>query len=213
LGRSLQGFLDRRGEGLFALMLEAADPDAEAVELAARGLDVLPLMPGAAGRDIHPRSTHGVLVRVYPTNSFTERSDDPIGQPEIAGIARVIIAVHDAEEAARPYTEGFALDSTPPEVDTDRGVVSVVCRPPTGGVIELVSPHDASRPFAGRIQQFLDEGQEGMFALVLQTENPEAAAGALAAAGVSVDRADGVEASVFGTRLMIETTSMAANRS
>ncbi len=35
LSQALQSFLDRRGEGLYALMLEAPDPDAEALELAA----------------------------------------------------------------------------------------------------------------------------------------------------------------------------------
>jgi len=71
LSESLRRFLDRRGEGLFALMLEAPVPDEEAVSLASRGLRVLPLMAGAGGRDIHPASTHGVLIRVYPVNSFT----------------------------------------------------------------------------------------------------------------------------------------------
>src|SRR5215216_1050648 len=42
LNHSLQSFIDRRGEGLFALMLEAPDPNAEAKVLAGRGLHVLP---------------------------------------------------------------------------------------------------------------------------------------------------------------------------
>ena len=75
LSQSLQRFLDRRGEGLFALMLEAPDPDAEADALSGRGLNVLPLMPGADGRDVHPNSTHGVLIRVYPTDSFQRRQE------------------------------------------------------------------------------------------------------------------------------------------
>jgi hypothetical protein len=54
LAQSLQKFLDRRGQGLFALMLEAADPDAEAQRLQGNGLPVLPLMAGAGGR--HPKT-------------------------------------------------------------------------------------------------------------------------------------------------------------
>ncbi len=73
LSQALQAFLDRRGEGPYALMLEAPDPDAEAIELAARGLEVLPLMPGAGGRDVHPRSTHGVLVRGLPERLGADR--------------------------------------------------------------------------------------------------------------------------------------------
>ena len=64
--RSLIRFLDRRGEGLFALMLYAPDPNAEADALASRGLEVMPLMQDAGGRDIHPKNTHGVLIRIYP---------------------------------------------------------------------------------------------------------------------------------------------------
>src|SRR5579859_2087744 len=76
LSQALDRFLDRRGEGLYALMLEAPDPDREAAALAGRGLDVLPLMAGAGGRDVHPRSTHGVLIRVYPSDSVqTARYD------------------------------------------------------------------------------------------------------------------------------------------
>ena len=70
LSQSLRRFLDRQGEGPFAVMLEAPDPDAEAEELSRRGLRVLPPMKGAAGRDLHPSSTHGVLIRVYPVDSF-----------------------------------------------------------------------------------------------------------------------------------------------
>ena len=51
LSQALQKFLDRRGDGLYALMLEAPDPDVEAAALSERGLDVLPLMVGAAGRE------------------------------------------------------------------------------------------------------------------------------------------------------------------
>ena len=60
LSQSLSRFLERRGEGLFALMLEAPDPDEEATGLTDRGLNVLPPMAGASGRDVHPNSTHGV---------------------------------------------------------------------------------------------------------------------------------------------------------
>ena len=40
LSQAIQRTLDRRGEGFYALMLEAPDPDAEAVGLAERGLEL-----------------------------------------------------------------------------------------------------------------------------------------------------------------------------
>ena len=204
LSQSLQRFLDRRGEGLFALMLEAPDPDAEAEDLAARGLDVLPLMAGAGGRDVHPRSTHGVLIRVYPNNSFKGESDEESKDPDLSGITRVILAVHDAAEAASVYGKGFALAVTAPELDEERGVVRAICTPPAGGEIEFVSPADLERPFANRIASFLESRPEGMYALVLRAGDPNAAADSLEARGVDVERADVVEVSVSGARLHIE---------
>ncbi len=204
LSKSLQKFLDRRGEGLFALMLEAPDPDAEAEDLAARGLDVLPLMAGAGGRDVHPRSTHGVLIRVYPNGSFRGQTDDISRRPELSGITRVILAVNDAGEAAAVYGEGFHMDVSPPSVDEDRGVLQAICTPPAGGRIEFVSPTDTERPFARRIASFLDERREGMYALVLRAQDPEAAADILEERGVEVRRTDVIEASLLGARLQIE---------
>ena len=57
LSRRLQRFLDRRGQGLFALMLEAIDPDAEA-HLAADDRQVV---------EITPASPFGALIRIEPT--------------------------------------------------------------------------------------------------------------------------------------------------
>ncbi len=190
LSQSLQRFLDRRGEGLFALMLEAPDPNAEAEDLSSRGLNVLPLMAGASGRDVHPNSTHGVLIRVYPVDSFrgppARGQADDSDSPGLSGIARVIIAVHDLDHAATVYGSGFAMEIDEPLVDVDRGVRSAICKPPSGGAIELVSVVDRDRPFAKSIADFLDNGREGMFALVLQSRDLRASAKILAARGLEV---------------------------
>lgn len=206
LSQSLQGFLDRRGEGLFALMLEAPDPDAEAEELLDRGLAVLPLMEGAGGRDIHPKSTHGVLIRVYPDKSFDRRSDEPSKEPKLSGIARVIIAVHDAASAADVYGRGLGLDVSTPHDDEERGVRVVVCRPASGGQIELVSPVDGERPFAHSVAEFLDERREGMYALVLETGDPEAALERFRAQRGGPALA-GHQLNLFGTRLHLEASA------
>lgn len=205
LSQSLQKFLDRRGEGLFALMLEAADPDAEADEISARGLDVLPLMAGAGGRDIHPRSTHGVLIRVYPNGSVQGLSADTPEGPGLSGIARVIVAVRDAAEAATVYGNGFAMEVSAASLDEDRGVQQAICTPPAGGRIEFVSVADRDRPFAGRIASFLEERSEGMYALVLRAEDPSAAADHLDARGMNVARSDVLETSVSGARILLES--------
>ena len=194
LSKSLQGFLDRRGQGLFALMLEAPVPDEEAAVLAERGLNVMPLMPGAFGRDIHPNSTHGVLIRVYPVNSFDTpfRGELDESVPKLTGIAKVIIAVTDLDHAVEAYGARFNMpmdDRVDREWDRERGVRSAICRPPTGGVIELVEVEDAAKPFAGAIADFLSDGREGMYALVLQSPDLAGTEKALKARGLNVARA------------------------
>ena len=70
LSQSLQKFLDRRGEGLFALMLEAPVPDDEAGVLASHGLNVLPRMAGAGGAmciRTQPMACSSVSTRSTPS--------------------------------------------------------------------------------------------------------------------------------------------------
>jgi len=210
LSQSLERFLERRGEGLFALMLEAPDPDAEAEELSGRGLNVLPTMPGASGRDVHPNSTHGVLIRVYPVNSFKGQPDD--ADSGVSGIARVLIAVNDLDHAMKVYGSWFAMDISEPGLDVERGVRFAQCSPPTGGVIELVSAENQNQPFAKSIADFLENDREGMFATVLQSQDLEATVSNLAARGLEVHRAaDSPEVfevqrtSTFGARIRIES--------
>jgi len=187
LSQSLQRFLDRRGEGLFALMLEAPDPDAEAQRLLANGLNVLPLMAGAGGRDIHPNSTHGVLIRIYPDNSFQGHEDETKESLALSGIVRVVIAVRDLDAATSVYGEKLGLAVDAQVIDAARGVRSILCHPPSGGVIELVSVHDSEQPFAEQVQQFLSERGEGMYMLYLQSSDLERSVSGLNERGLAVN--------------------------
>jgi hypothetical protein len=203
LSQAIQKFLDRRGEGFYALMLEAPSPDAEADELKTRGVDVLPLMAGAGGRDIHPRSTHGVLMRVYPDGSV-QQPENPVSQaPGLSGIARVVIATTDAVLAADAYgPDALGLEVGEPTSDAERGVCSVIVTPPAGGVIELVSVIDASRPFASAIAEQVKERGEGIYALVLEAEDADPGR-VLSARGVDVGGDDGNEVTAFGARFIL----------
>ncbi|HIG44038.1 MAG: VOC family protein [bacterium] len=212
LSQSLERFLDRRGEGLFALMLEAPDPNAEATDLIERGLNVLPLMAGAGGRDVHPKSTHGVLIRVYPENSFGgSQADDADLSAGLSGIARVIIAVKNLDDAMDVYGRQFNMVIEEPFLDSERGVCSSLCRPPAGGTIELVSVENGTRPFANSIQNFLDSNSEGMYALVLQTDGSSTINETLAARGMSTSASNSSpnnleldSASTLGVRFILE---------
>lgn len=194
LSQSLQRFLDRRGDGLFALMLEATVPDEEAEVLLANGLGVLPLMAGAGGRDIHPRSTHGVLIRVYPNDSFQGQQPPTGDELQLSGIMKVIVAVKDIDEAMAVYGEGLGMAIDEAADDAERGVKSALVHPPKGGVVELLQPVDTARRFAAGVAAFLAEKGEGMYALVLQSPDANRAAEILKARGVGLSESgDGIE--------------------
>jgi len=205
LSQALEKFLDVRGEGFYAMMLEAADPDAEAEVLAGRGLGVLPLMAGAGGRDVHPKSTHGVLVRVYPNGSVSAGTR-PGGEPGLSGIERTIVAVDDASIAAEAYgPPGFGLDLGEVIVDDERGVEAVICTPPKGGVVELAAPTDTQKPFAEVLEKQLKDRGPGLHALVLHADDPAGAAEVLADRGLEPTEVAGrVALDVFGARFLIE---------
>ena len=188
LSQSLTRFLQRRGEGLFALMLEAPDPDEEAARLAERGLNVLPLMEGASGRDVHPNSTHGVLIRVYPTNSFTGGTSP--SKSGLSGIMYTTIAVQDLRHARTVYESGFGLPCQPEQNDDSRGVRGFLCHPPSGGAIEFITPTNPDRPFATEVATFLKH-REGLYALTLHAKEPQA------------------PLTTFGARIFIEASSEA----
>lgn len=205
LSMALNRFLDRRGTGLYALMLEADDPNAEADELAMRGVNVLPLMAGASGRDLHPNSTHGVLMRVYPTGSVAQPDEPTVAAPRLSGIVRTIVATDDASVAAKTYGHGLGLHVTDAEVDAARGVLVAHANAPSGAVIELVSPDDESVPFAAAIASQLRDKGEGMVALVLSAHAPLHSAQLLGARGLDADLSGpfGPEVRAFGTRFVI----------
>ena len=188
LSQALQKFLDRRGEGVYAMMLEAPDPNGEAEILLERGIKVLPLMRGAGGRDIHPSSTHGVLIRIYPDGSVAQPSNPTSEAPYFSGIQKVMVATRDASIAGEVYGERLGLAADAPEVDEKRGVLRRLVRPPQGGVIELVSPVDTTQQVASEIDEFLQSKGEGICALVLN-------------AGETTQEQ---EFELFGTRFLIE---------
>jgi len=202
LSQSLQRFLDRRGPGLFALMLEAASPDDEAERLAANGLSVLPLMAGAGGRDVHPKSTQGVLIRIYPTGSFHGSAPAPAAALGLSGIRRVQVAVRDLDHAAGTWAGKLGLASEPAVDDDARGVSYVRCQPPAGGVIELIAVRDRTMRFAAQLSAHLEARGEGLYALVLSAPDREAARSSLAGRGVAFS--SDFSAAVFGARVQLE---------
>ncbi|MGK2915492.1 MAG: VOC family protein, partial [Porticoccaceae bacterium] len=110
--------------------------------------------------------------------------------PRLSGITRVVVAVEDIEHAVKVYGGQFKLPIESIVEDTERGVHSAICRPPTGGAIELVAVKDASRTFASAIERHLQEKREGMYALVLKSLDLQATAKSLAGHGIKVSPAE-----------------------
>jgi len=202
LSRSLHRFLDRRGSGLFAMMLEAANPNEEADRLQALGLNVLPLMAGAGGRDIHPNSTHGVLIRIYPTGSFDRSAPEPTSSLGLSGVTSVMVAVDDMVHAREIYGDKLGLEVV--FSDECRGLARTVLQPPTGGRVMLVSPVETSDPLAVSVAEHLRTRGEGMYALVLQSVDAAATGAALAERGLEVQEWGSPLVELFGVRMLIE---------
>jgi catechol 2,3-dioxygenase-like lactoylglutathione lyase family enzyme len=196
--RSLIRFLERRGEGLFALMFYAPDPNAEAAALATRGLEVMPLMQDAGGRDIHPKNTHGVLIRIYPSGMAAdlerelEQALGPVStwrsRARLSGITRVILAVSDLDDAVAVYRDRLGIPTRVERPDSARGMRVAVCTSPEGGAIELTALTEDRGDSTRWLAAFLRERGEGMYALVLESPDPEATARFLRAEGIELRR-------------------------
>jgi hypothetical protein len=74
--------------------------------------------------------------------------------------------------------------------DEEQGVTYARCYPPTGGMIELVSPQDASKASAGSIKEHLDSRGEGMYAIVLQAPDVGFVSDNLSSRGIDVRTVD-----------------------
>src|ERR1051325_792147 len=166
--RTFLQFLERRGKGLFALMLDARDPDAEVEALAWRGLAAMPRMEEAGGRDIHPRNACGVLIRIYPTDSRSRvepELESVLGPASarrsgagLSGIRRVLVAVRDLDTALAVYRDRLGLYTIVAGEDAELDARRAICTPSEGAQIELLAPVASGGPIDG----FLREHGQGM---------------------------------------------------
>ena len=213
-------FLERHGEGLYAMMLNAPDPNAEADALARRGLPAMPLMPEAGGRDLHPRDTCGVLIRIYPTatNEWVDPeldrelgpADTRVSATGLTTIRRVLVAVRDLDAAVAVYRDRLGFETVIRHEEWAVNVRQAIATPREGARIELLAPAGNGGPIA----KILSRQGEGMFALVLESNDLEASVRALRDRGIvarptaddsgawEIDRAD-----AFGVPIRLESSS------
>lgn len=193
LSDTLTRTLERRGEGFYAMMFYADDPNQEADELGNRGLPVMPLMPEAEGRDFHPKDTAGALVRIYPTAQNVVLEDGIIASlgpaekrrsaTSFSGIRTVQFAVADFDSAVSIYRDQFGLDTKIGEGADGTHVAT--CTPPEGGQIELHAPNREG----SEIARFVEAGGRGLFAILHETDDPEKTSTQLAERNVKTERA------------------------
>jgi methylmalonyl-CoA/ethylmalonyl-CoA epimerase len=99
---ALQRFIERRGEGVYAVALEVDDLDAAVAELAAKGVRVsepVEAMPGVRTAFITMAATHGVSIQLV---QGAARAKEP--EPEAT-----------VTTAAEPTSDPKPLDLTPDE--------------------------------------------------------------------------------------------------
>ena len=165
------------------MMLYAPDPNAEAEALATRGLEVMPLMQDAGGRDIHPKNTHGVLIRIYSSAMAADLDrelDQGLGpmsmresRAHLTGIRRVILAVRTSR-MRWPFIATVSAFRRDYRANNRRGVCESPCadrRAAAGSSSRLRSTIAA---VSGEATAFLGERGEGMYALVLESADLDA---------------------------------------
>lgn len=97
-------------------------------------------------------------------------------------VASLVLVVRSLERALTIYEAGFGLARTgPPRNVSSMGAWQIFLRA-DNCTIELLQPHDEAKPPA----LFLAARGEGLFALALAVDDPDAARGRLAASGVSL---------------------------
>ena len=126
-------------------------------------------------------------------------------------MVRVLIAVRDLDRAIRTYGTGLGLAVDASVLDPQRGVVSALVHPPSGGTIELLAVRDATRPLAAAIDAHLASRGEGLYALTLQARHPTALLSGMHSHGLHARAAaedpETIEippAAMFGARIRIE---------
>ena len=68
------------------------------------------------------------------------------------------------------------------------GAKLAMCVPPGGSNIELMSPHDPAAPLSQSLTRFLDRRGDGLFALMLESPDPNAEAELLRERGPAIRR-------------------------
>ncbi|HEY3941360.1 MAG TPA: VOC family protein [Acidimicrobiales bacterium] len=179
----LHRFLERSGDGFYAISIDVGDVGAATAALDAAAVDHRG-QPGAlvwAG----PRRTHGVLYQVIGGMLLGAGAN-----PNYLGLARFTVVVEDLAEATATYRAAFGLPDGPAVVDEPRSTRGRRLPIPGAGLdqhVLLVQPTGA-----GPVARHLLERGEGIWSFGIAVSDLAAEMERLEALDVAVDVDPGV---------------------
>lgn len=184
MGKVIQGFIDKRGEGLYIISLAVDDPDAVAEDLTKQDLRMIPLQGMAF---VHPKSSNGVSVEYIKPGVTAKQASTPAsggGTHEVVSLNHVGVVVNDLADASQRWEKMLGGVKVEPTGDhPDMGYRGAFAHLSNGGV-DLIEPlvRDESN-----IQYRALQKGEGFFLLALDVDNVQACAEALNAKGWRVN--------------------------
>lgn len=189
--QQMSGFLEKRGEGFYALSFDVGNLNRAAAALQQRDIPFLdtrrPAESGAESSSgflwISPRLTGGTAIQLswpWPT--------DPGANTNLIGLRSAIVAVRDVDAAVATYSRLLDLKETS-RIRDDRcgyegAVLAIGASPDT---LVLASSSDDSKPLG----QLLAQRGPGIFQFTIATKNLDTEITRLRVHGVSVERSAG----------------------
>jgi len=192
-------FIDKRGEGMHHLSLEATPLEPLLEHLAADGVRIVDRFDSGDGdltAFISPRSAHGVLIQFWSVNSIAEPqrpSTVPFplrsGERVMVRVNHVSMAVRSIDRTLEFYRRYFLIRSEHPKHPGYDGTFILTTFTLNGYRIELIE-QAAGHP-AGFVSRFIDKRGEGFHHLSIDVDRLDPLLQQLEADGVRiVDKVD-----------------------
>jgi methylmalonyl-CoA/ethylmalonyl-CoA epimerase len=194
----VQRFIDKRGEGLHHLSLEARDLDSLLARLEGDGLRIVDRWGenGDMTAFISPRSAHGILIQFWQSPEIIEPERPPTGRFRLRSGETVTMRIDHVSLAVRDIhtTLGFFRRYFPVEIRREKhlgyeGSFALSSFWLNGYKIELIEQAQGRPP--GFVTRFLQKRGEGFHHLSIDVDRLDPLLAQLEADGVRiVDRTD-----------------------
>jgi catechol 2,3-dioxygenase-like lactoylglutathione lyase family enzyme len=183
MGKVIQGFIDRRGEGLYIISLAVHDPDAVSEDLTAQGIRMVPLEGMGF---VHPKSANGVSVE-FIKPGISDKPPSPsandVTTHRVVGLHHISLAVDDLADTTQRWEKilgGVKVEPAGHAPELYRGALAML----SNGGIGFAEP--AIRDESNIVFRAMRNG-EGFLSVALEVDDVEACASALNAKGWQVN--------------------------